>query len=134
METDSLHRKRKSWIPQDSQLSDREDAVFYSCIKQSGKTADFLNLKLKNGRQKALAVSSISELEYLPDEGMILLYYGFAEVTITGKHLEVLYQKLVGMKVIEIREYADAEVTVDYNQLVVSGIRVVSNLENSQYH
>lgn len=132
-EKESLYN-RKSWVPNDNLPQDKEEAVFYTCIKQGGKTADFLNFKLKSGSQKAVPVASIGEMEYLPDKGIIVLYCGFAEVVISGKNLEELYQKLLVLKVTEIREFSEPDVAFDFNQLMVSQIKIESTLANRQYH
>jgi len=91
METTSDY-KRKSWAPTNDPTENQEETVFYTSLKQAGKTAEFINFFFKDGNQKALPASSVSGLEFDPGKGLVSIFCGYASVLIHGKNMGELYK------------------------------------------
>jgi len=123
-------QSKTSWRDRQVQpKEENENSPFYSIVKQQGKTADFFNIKFKDGMQRAFPYASVSEMVFNPAEGKLALHLGYATLTIKGQHLEELYQKIVIMKVKEIQEFSDKTLfEKEDNQLFITNIEYESAL------
>jgi len=123
-------QSKASWRDRQVQPKEKnENSPFFTIVKQQGKTADFLNIKFKDGMQRAFPYASISEVVFNPSEGKLALHLGYANLTIKGQHLGELYQKIVIMKVTEIQEFSDKTLfEKEDNQIFITNIEYESAL------
>jgi len=133
METTSDY-KRKSWAPTNDPTENQEETVFYTSLKQAGKTAEFINFFFKDGNQKALPASSVSGLEFDPGKGLVSIFCGYASVLIHGKNMGELYKKLLLLKITEVREFSVSNMTSDPKECFITGIEFNSTLSGQAIH
>ena len=85
-----------------------------------------INFCLRNESRHALPTSEIEEICYQPEDG-ITLFFRFAKVTLTGRNLGELYDKLCEGRITMIRDYCEESAAFfDEQGLFVSQIRYES--------
>lgn len=120
MDEANLYKPESNWT--DRERQDQEDAIFFTVIRQQGATAEQISFRLKNGVRHSLPWTEISEIYYVPEEG-ITLFFRLGRVEIQGRNLEKLQELLEERKVIQIREFSDnSEMYFDKEALCIQRI------------
>jgi hypothetical protein len=85
-----------------------------------------IELRLKDGKKKALAYAYLVEVDYCPVEGITMIFVGH-RVRIEGRNLSTLFDFLVRHAVNFVSEKDSFHDTGDDQEIFVSGIDITPN-------
>ncbi|GJM45213.1 MAG: hypothetical protein DHS20C21_20550 [Gemmatimonadota bacterium] len=94
----------------------------FGIAKANRMAPAMLVLKQKNGNQKALMYSYLVEINFDPSEGIVMKYVSHS-VTIKGRHLGAIFERLVEHRISWMQEVEESAI-VDETATAVSGIEI----------
>lgn len=135
METTSDYRPTlrpspKSWRGQQEALTEAEALapnLFYTALRQYGAQARMISFCLRSESRHALPTGELEEICFQPETG-ITLFFRFAKVTLIGRNLAELYDKLCEGRITMIRDYCEESAAFfDEQGLFINQIRYESD-------
>lgn len=97
----------------------------FGVAKSNRMPPAMLVLRLKTGNQKALMYSYLKEIDFDPSEGIVLQYVSH-RVTIRGRNLSAVFDRLVEHRITWVHEVDDSS-GMDETATVISGIEVAQS-------
>lgn len=94
----------------------------FGVAKSNRMPPAMLVLRLKTGNQKALMYSYLKEIDFDPSEGIVLQYVSH-RVTIRGRNLTAVFDRLVEHRITWLQE-VDEALVADETATVVSTVQV----------
>jgi hypothetical protein len=121
----TIRPSARSWQDQHNPQPEADTlspALFYTSLRQHGARALTVDFCLRDASRHALPTGELEEIYFSPELG-IVMFFRFAKVTISGRNLSELYDKLCEGRITMIRDFCEESAAYfDEQTLMVSKI------------